>query len=188
MTTAELPAAFRWLRDVNPCPRMIAEGLKLLGTVEAAGPANNPLIMGWAKEMKLESGYSGDAVPWCGLFMAVVAQRSGKMVPGGPLWARNWLKFGRALAPLEQPSLGDVLVFGRAGTGAHVALYVAEGVDRQGRAILWCLGGNQSNAVTIAPLLAERLIGARRPIYTNQPLTVQPYLVEASGVLSTNEA
>lgn len=36
-----LPDAYRWLATLNPLPRMIAEALKLLGTVEAAATANS---------------------------------------------------------------------------------------------------------------------------------------------------
>lgn len=187
---APLPAAFRWLPNTTPLPRMIEEALKLYGTVEKAGPANNPTIMAWADEagQDIERVYTADSIPWCGLFMLVVAMRSGKIPPGNPLWARSWAQFGRELNPKEAPSLGDVAVFGRAGGGGHVALIVGEGRDSSKREVLWCLGGNQNDRVGIDPIERSRLIKVRRPIYVTQPSTVKPYRITASGKLSTNEA
>jgi len=174
------PKGYEWLGTVGVLPRTIQEGLKLLGTVERPGPASNPVIMGWANELGLASTYSDDAVPWCGLFAAIVTKRAGKIIPGAPLWARNWLNFGSAP---HVAGLGDVLVFQRPGGGGHVALYVAEDAGAY-----HVLGGNQSDAVTIARIAKARCIGARRPAYSSQPASVKPYRVAAGGALSTNEA
>lgn len=73
-----LPPAYGWIDDLRPLPRMLQEARKLFGTKEVAGPADNPLILGWAKEVGLAKSYNYDAIPWCGLFMAVVAKRAGK--------------------------------------------------------------------------------------------------------------
>ncbi len=40
-----LPPAYRWLDDLQPLPRMVAEARKLFGTVEAKGSADNPVIL-----------------------------------------------------------------------------------------------------------------------------------------------
>ena len=91
-----LPPAYGWLDDLRPLPRMLEEARKLYGTFEVAGPASNPLILEWAKEVGLARTYLEDGIPWCGLLMAVVAKRGGKPIVEGPLWARNWAKFGKA--------------------------------------------------------------------------------------------
>ena len=174
------PKGYEWLGTVGALPRTIQEGLKLLGTVETRGPASNPAIMAWAKEVGLASTYSDDAVPWCGLYSAIVAKRAGKNIPGGPLWARNWLKFGSAP---RDAGLGDVLIFQRPGGGGHVGFYVAEDATAY-----HVLGGNQSDAVTITHIAKSRCIGARRPSYNAQPASVKAYRVAAGGALSTNEA
>ena len=176
-----LPAAYSWLLAQDPLPRTVAEGLKLLGTVETPGRADNPIIMSWAKEVGVTSIYSGDEVPWCGLFMAVVAKRAGKDLPATPLWARDWLNFGRKLKFWEAASLGDVLVFGRNG-GGHVGIYIGEDSGAY-----YVLGGNQSNKVSIVRIAKNRLLGVRRPIYQNQPATVKPHKLAVGGRLSTNE-
>ena len=68
-----LPPAYGWLDDLQPLPRMVAEARKLFGTVEAQGSADNPAILGWAKELGLAKIYNHDEIPWCGLFAAIVA-------------------------------------------------------------------------------------------------------------------
>ncbi len=158
---------------------MVQAGLSLYGTLEVAGDKNSPTIMDWAKSNKLHT-YNADSVPWCGLFMAEVARIAGYPVVEGPLWALNWNKFGEDGG---QPSLGDVLTFVRPG-GGHVALYIAED-----EGAYHVLGGNQSDQVNITRIEKTRLNRVRRQIYKigESPLW-KPYMVKASGALSTNEA
>src|SRR5262245_4679707 len=118
-----LPAQYAWLSKEGG-PRMLVEALNLFGTVEMPGNADSPVILGCAKEVGLDRVYSHDAIPWCGLFMAVVAKRAGKVLPKNPLWALNWQTFGTA-KPSTGAMLGDVLTFVREG-GGHVAMYVGE--------------------------------------------------------------
>ena len=68
-----LPARYGWLAR-EPGPRMIVEALKLFGTMEKPGAANNPTIVAWAKEVggEVADVYKADSIPWCGLFMAAV--------------------------------------------------------------------------------------------------------------------
>lgn len=173
-----LPARYAWL-DQEPAPRMLLEALKLYGTLEAPGAADNPTILKWAQEVGLQRTYTHDAVPWCGLFMALVAQRAGKPIPDGPLWALNWATWGDASG---QPMLGDVLVFVREG-GGHVGLYVGED-----RGAFHVLGGNTGDAVSIARIAKQRLHAARRYYTIAAPPNVRPVLLAVSGALSTNEA
>ena len=55
-----LPPAYGWLDDLRPLPRMLEEARKLYGTFEVAGPASNPLILEWAKEVGLARTYLED--------------------------------------------------------------------------------------------------------------------------------
>lgn len=174
-----IPKQYAWLGTIGTLPRMVQEGLKLLGTLEVQGSGNSPTIMGWAKETGLDKeGYSADATPWCGLYAAVVAQRAGKPVPKHPLWALNWAGFG---TPEHQPCLGDVLTFIRSG-GGHVAMYIGE--DQTAYHVL---GGNQSDSVSITRLDKKRLYRVARAPMQTPPPTVKPYIVAAAGGLSTNE-
>lgn len=179
------PARYSWLDHLGQLPRMISEARALIGTHELAGPADNPAILAWASEVggDVASHYSHDSVPWCGLFMAVVAKRAGKTPPADPLWALNWSTFGQ---PAGQPMLGDVLTFLRRtddGTAGHVGLYVAEDPSA-----FHVLGGNQSDQVCFTRIGKDRLHAARRPIYVNRPATVRPFLVAAIGELAGNHA
>jgi uncharacterized protein (TIGR02594 family) len=176
----ELPPAYRWIDEVRPLPRMVAEGRQLYGTIETPGPADNPVILDWAKEAGLSKAFSSDAVPWCGLFMALVARRAGKAAPAKPLWARSWSRFG-IVSP--EAALGDVLVFARAKGGGHVGLYVGEDDGT-----FHVLGGNQADAVNIARIARTRCIAIRRPIYKVQPSSVAPVQLAATGAISVNEA
>ncbi len=176
----ELPPAYRWLDEVRPLPRMVQVARQFYGTIETPGPADNPVILDWAKEAGLSKGYSSDAVPWCGLFMALIAKRAGKATPAKPLWARSWGRFGMA-SPAA--ALGDVLVFARPKGGGHVGLYVGED-----DAAFHVLGGNQSDAVSITRIAKTRCIAIRRPIYQVQPASVAPIQLAATGAMSANEA
>lgn len=126
------------------------------------------------------TGYSDDDIPWCGLFAAIVAHRAGKLVPEGPLWARNWLKFGSAVA---KSTLGDVLVFPRPGGGGHVAFYIGED-----KTMLHVIGGNQGNRFSITRIAKARCIGVRQPDYNAAPASVRPFMLAAAGALSRNDA
>lgn len=173
-----IPPAYAWLGD-EPGPKMIVEARALIGVHETVGADDNPDILAWAKETKLDGVYKHDATAWCGLFMAVVAQRAGKVVPPGPLWAKNWRKFGQGVGA---PMLGDVLVFSRDG-GGHVALYVGEDATA-----FHILGGNQRDQVSIVRKARSECIAARRPLYSVQPANVRSITLSALGALSVNEA
>ncbi len=187
-----LPAQYRWL-DAEPGPRMIVEALKEFGTLEAPGDADNPKIVGWQAELEaagLGRVYSGvyrhDAIPWCGLFMAVVAHRANierrpeRNPPRLYLSALEWASFG-ASVPKGAAALGDVLVFKRpnrdvsrfgiksAGSrehpafrgGGHVGLYVGHDASA-----FHVLGGNQSDRVSITRLSRNRLVHSGRLLPT----------------------
>lgn len=169
---------YSWLSS-EPGPKMLQEALKLYGTLEAPGEDDSPTILGWAKELGIERTFTHDSIPWCGLFMAIVAKRAGKDVVKSPLWAANWLNFG---VDVKRAMLGDVLVFKRPGGGGHVALYVGEDDNAY-----HVLGGNQRDAVNVTRILKSRCTGIRRPRYIVQPDNVRVIKLGAEGVISQNE-
>jgi uncharacterized protein (TIGR02594 family) len=192
-------SAYSWLNN-EPGPKMLVEAIKLFGVTEGPGPKNNPTILAWATELKLEltaSSYanwvadwysaSGDVVAWCGLFCAVIAKRSNpqhrrdRQPPEKFMAALEWANWGIAMNHYEA-MLGDVLVFKRPG-GGHVGLYVAEDEDT-----FHVLGGNTSDSVSIARIHRNRLYAVRRPAYINQPANVRKIKVAPTGKISTNEA
>ncbi len=173
----------------EPAPRLLIEGLKTLGIVEVPGTQSNAQILGWWR-LLAEAGltrpygdgfYSEDSIPWCGLWMALTAHCAGKPVPRLFLSAKAWADWGRSVD--GSPKLGDVLVFTRKG-GGHVGLYVGE--DRDAYHVL---GGNQSDAVTIARLGKSRMFAARNSFAIAQPSNCRRIWRAKEGIpLSTNEA
>ncbi len=157
------------------------EALRLKGTREAAGEADNPLILAWAKRLGL--AYAQDSIAWCGLFVAhcIAAALPDEPLPTNPLGARRWLGFGAS----TDPTLGAVLVFWRGSRTSwmgHVGFYAGE--DARAYHVL---GGNQSDSVSIARLAKARLLGARWP--TSAPAPTGGATRRASaGSLSINEA
>jgi len=176
----QLPAAYAWLSK-EAAPRVLVEALALFGTKETPGAASNPAILGWAREVGAAGAYVNDGIAWCGLFVATVVKRAGFAPVSAPLWARNWAGFGTKAV---KPSLGDVLVFERAGGGGHVGIYVGEDATAY-----HVLGGNQGDAVSIARVAKDRCLAVRRcPWKLAQPANVRPIRLAAGGALSTNEA
>lgn len=191
-----LPDSHKFLAN-EPGPLILKEALKLYGVKEAAGSANNPVIIKWADEVAAkvktvyakwaDAWYDKDSIAWCGLFMAVVACRASqdrpeRFPPEKYLSAAEWANFGRPIAK-DGAMLGDVLVFTRDG-GGHVGLYVGED-----SANFYVLGGNQSDQVNIMKLAKSRLTHVRRSIYTVQPANVRKLYITANGIKqSVNEA
>lgn len=160
---------------------MIREAMALYGTIEYSGTKNNTIIIAWAKETKSKDDdwYNADSIAWCGLFMAVVAQRSEYEVPKQHLRALSWDFFG---VKVNEAVLGDVLVFKRTG-GGHVGLYVGE-TDKD----YYVLGGNQSDKVCITRISKDRLYSIRRPKYKiGMPNTCKKYIYDKYGYISNNE-
>ncbi len=182
-----LPPQYSWLMGV-PWPPMLGVAINEFGLVEGEGDANNPIILGWAREAAeagagawLEAFYVQDSVPWCGLFMAMCAARAGYGVQPDCLSARGWMDWGDKTV---EPGLGDVLVFWRGrpdGSNGHVGLYIGEDAD-----CFHVLGGNQGDAVSIVRIAKSRLLGARR--WPGGPKAPMVPLAAAGGAISENEA
>jgi uncharacterized protein (TIGR02594 family) len=160
-------------------PKVIVEAIKHDGVAEIVGAKNNPVIMGWAKELGLKE-YINDEIPWCGLFVAKVVKDAGFVPVDKPLWAANWGKFG---TKQTQAMLGDVLVFTRPG-GNHVGFYVGEDAS-----YYHVLGGNQSNKVNVVRIQKSRCTAIRRCDWkVSQPANVRKIQLSPTGEISTNEA
>jgi uncharacterized protein (TIGR02594 family) len=170
---------YKWL-SLEKSPKLLVEALKLLGTKEVPGQADNIEILKWAEALGLEKEYRKDDIPWCGLFVAYACYKAGLDVVDNPLWARNWINFG---VGQKVAMLGDILVFVRDG-GGHVGIYVGE--DKTSYHVL---GGNQSDMVCITRIRKERCIGVRRtPWKIAQPENVRVIKLEATGAISVNES
>ena len=175
-----LPEKYKWLLKEG-APKMLVEALRHYGILEHVGKGSNPNILSWAKEVGVSGWYADDDIPWCGLFVGMVAKRCDYAFSATKLLAaKEWANWG---VKADAPKLWDVLVFVRPG-GGHVGFYVGE----NDKAYL-VYGGNQSNAVGFAWIDKSRLVAARRPNYKiGQPANVRKIKLSETGNLSINEA
>ena len=157
------------------------EARHLMGTKEVLGAANNPAILDWAADLEIH--YRSDDIPWCGLFVAhcVGSTLQEEPLPGNPLGARQWARFGTS----TEPRLGAVMVFwreSRASGKGHVGFYAGEDA-----AAYQILGGNQSDKVCLTWLGKDRFLEARWPVSAASLVTAAVTKNRNEG-LSTNEA
>jgi uncharacterized protein (TIGR02594 family) len=162
-------------------PHWMTIARRYLGVREAPGAANAATIMGWAQALGakvLGIVYGADSIPWCGLYVAQVVSEAGFKPPPISVRARAWASWG---APCP-PRMGAVLVFERPG-GGHVGFYAGE-TDAAYRV----LGGNQSDAVSLAWIAKARCIAVRWPPGAPEPARAGRVHLAAGGPLSENEA
>jgi uncharacterized protein (TIGR02594 family) len=162
----------------GPLP-WITEAKSALGRHEAR---DRSWLMDW---LKRDGRTVGDPSknPWCGDFVETCIRVALPDEPllgalgTNPYWARNWLMFGQEV----KPTPGAVLVFSR-GSGGHVGFAMGQDDTH-----FYVLGGNQSDAVTIARIAKSRLLGARWP--ATVPLRQQRLRKMKPGefLASTNE-
>ncbi len=188
-----LPAQYAWLAREG-APKMLISALSLYGTLETAGPANNPQILAWADEIARAyptpynkwagEFYAHDSIPWCGLGMAIAAVRAGRQPVDKYLSALSWSYGGNGWlkVPVADAMLGDILTFKRSG-GGHVAMYVGEDATH-----FHMLGANQDDAFNIRRKAKAQCVGVIRPEYQNRPANVRKVRLAATGVLSGSEA
>lgn len=193
-----IPSRYAYLTDQKvPPPIEVRVALGMYGTYEFEGSHSNPLILAWADEVErlAPSAYdkwaadffNSDAIPWCGLFRAVVACRSAqarpeRFPPKGYLAALAWTSWGIGVPKkLENILVGDTIILNKPTT--HV--FIAVGVTNKGTVV--GLGGNQSNTVNIKEFSFDRVYAIRRPPYLNRPEGARHVVVGSTGILSTNE-
>lgn len=133
-------------------PLWLEAGLKLLGIKEAPGTKNNPVIIDWAKDEggAVAKSYTQDSIPWCALFANHCLTKAG-LKGTETLWALDFAGKWPAVK-LAGPAVGAFAPMLRNG-GGHIMIVV--GRDQHGN--IMGLGGNQSDAVTIAPFAMSRL-------------------------------
>lgn len=168
-------------------PLWLEAGLKYLGTKEFTGAKDNPTIIDWAKEEggDIAKEYNHDEIPWCALFANHILTKVG-LKGTETLWALDFAGKWPCIQ-LAGPAVGAFAPMKRNG-GGHITIIV--GKDQHGNVM--GLGGNQSDAVTIAPFSPSRL---NQGFYWPKGVTLPTVLgfnslplITSSGKLSTNEA
>lgn len=161
--------------SVAPVPVWIDEARRFYGLHERQD----------ATKLDKALGLRAREISWCGAFVGMVMASTlpNEPLPANPLGARNWMKFGEALLG---PQVGAVAVFWRGtrdGWQGHVGFVV--GHDKTH---LHILGGNQSDAVTIARIAKDRLLGYRWPISAPPAPTTRMAETTINASVTTNEA
>jgi uncharacterized protein (TIGR02594 family) len=150
-----------------------------IGVREIPGPKHSARVLSYWELAKLP--FRDDETPWCAGFVGAMLEDVGiKSTRSG--MARSYQNWGQPCGPIP----GAIVVYWRgskAGASGHVGFVV--GKDQAGN--IMTLGGNQGDAVTVAPFSAARVIGYRWPLafdLSGAPLEV----VMSDGKVSTNEA
>lgn len=150
-----------------------------IGVREVAGPANNPVVMQWAKDIGAPAWYDNDDKPWCAVFMNRLLMACQLPMSGTGFELLRAKSFETWGDPIDVPSPGCVMTFSRP-EGAHVFLYLGENATAY-----YGIGGNQSNAVNATWVAKARLTSIRWP--TGFPVHGGRVWLDATGALSTNE-
>lgn len=191
-----LPSNFKWLENIGTLPKMIVEGILLLGIKEIKGTKSNPVILKFAEDIGVKNIYKNDDTSWCALSHNAIALRAGKKIFGykDPYDLLRALAFQKQGAEINKDDwqivapdnavLGDSLIFKRPG-GGHIGIYIGESKTHY-----IVMGGNQNNEYSFTRIDKKRLVAVRRPTYKiAMPGAVKKYFLENSGVpITSNEA
>lgn len=142
---------------------------RYIGVEEVEGHASSHAVMAM---LHLDAKWpEGDETPWCSAFANWIAWHL-RLPRSKSLAARSWLKVGVPINLAEAEPHNDVVILQR-GSGnqpgpeviaapGHVGFFagIEGGPGPGGRVLL--LGGNQSDAVSVAPFRVEDVLGVRR--------------------------
>ena len=133
---------------------------------EMPGDRDHPFIQWCLMSCPGFNDESHDEIPWCSAFMNRLALIY-RVSASNSARARSWLRVGTVIA-LEAAWPGfDIIILKRGGADqpgpevlnaqGHVGFYAGREKD-----VVYVLGGNQSNNVTLAPFPGKRILGVRR--------------------------
>jgi uncharacterized protein (TIGR02594 family) len=141
---------------------------RFVGLREAKGPTSNAHVLAM---LQLDAGWPvDDEVPWCSAFANYIAWLL-RLPRSKNLAARSWLQVGSVVERWsENAQRGfDVVILKRGGgdqpgpevlaAAGHVGFLSGIEVDAD---LVWVLGGNQNDSVSLACFKADRVLGVRR--------------------------
>ncbi len=146
-----------------------------LGVKEVVGNGNNAKVVryhAYARKDNDPTKGLADSVPWCSSFVCFVLENcfgpDDGMQSTNSMQARSYLNWG--LSSKKAPLPGDIVVFWRGAKDdwrGHVGFYLGETTS-----FIYVLGGNQSDAVTIARMSKSKFLDTRRS--SKQPDLSEP--------------
>ncbi len=107
------------------------------------------------KTLKAILGVNPRKTPWCGHFLSVVAEQSGRTPPKSSGFAKSWKSFGYAV-PVGAAKPGDVVVV-KSGKRYHAGI-----LKSMSGATAQILGGNQSGRVQVSNFSRKSIVSVRR--------------------------
>lgn len=143
----EMPEPVR----INGEPPWITVAKQYIGTEEIQGEKNEPRVLKWWKLIRMN--YTSDEIAWCAAYVGGVLEEI-EIASTRSAWALDYKHWGQAC----DLTFGAIAVFRRE-SGGHVGFVM--GADARGN--LMILGGNQGNAVNIAPYPRANLVATRWP-------------------------
>lgn len=173
-------------------PMWLDRARDMVGIREIAGALHEPKIMQLWRDARIAYDAKGDEDAWCSAFVGAMLERSMITTPRKPN-ARSYADWGIDVLDqgIEKIPVGAVLVWSRPPKAwqGHVCFALARAHDRA----IQCLGGNQSDSVSIARFKeanGRELIAARWPIEERDSLRLlrDLPLLDSTGALSANEA
>ena len=152
------------------------------GLAEIPGPASNPLILQWARDIGAPAFFNNDDIAWCAVFGNRLAMACQLPLAGRGfdlVRAKSFATWGQTLTA---SALGAWAVFSRP-EGAHIGLYLGERADAYR-----IFGGNTANAVGATWIAKSRLVTMRWPVGVALPVTGRVLLTNDGQPRSVDEA
>ena len=138
---------------------------RYIGMTEVDGRIANPAILAM---LTLDATWpEDDAVPWCSAFANFIAWQL-RLPRSKSLRARSWLEISPPIGLENTQQGGDVVIIKQQASDpdentiefrGHVGFYSSHNLERE---LIYILGGNQGNSVSVAPFKLELLLGIRR--------------------------
>ena len=151
-------------------PRWLELAWGDLGVAETLGPQHTARVVAYYKQVG-HPEVKDDETAWCAAFLGACLERAG-IASTRSLMARSYLGWGDAVS---EPRAGAIAVVSRTSDPSlgHVGFLVGETTDT-----IILLGGNQSDAVTVAAFSRSRLLGLRWPAPASDraPSTTPPVI------------
>ncbi len=160
------------MRDLPPTavvvPRWIQVALGELGTVEDVRPGKSNKRVELYHSLT-RAGVADDSVAWCSSFVGFCLEMAG-VTSTKSKTAASYATWGE---PCSGYYFGSVIVFGKSDPDAVGSGHVGFCMGASGDDV-YCLGGNQSNRVSIAARKASGIVATRWPHSVELPAKARP--------------